>query len=78
MGAPEADPDAVDAEGKLKWIDGEACLNFGKGRGKSLRELSATEDGRGMLRWILAKDFSPEVKAIVRSAMDGRFPVRGS
>lgn len=78
VGAPEADPDAVDGEGKLKWIEGEACLNFGKGRGKSLRELAATEDGRGLLRWIVGKDFSPEVKAIVRAALDGRFPVRGT
>ena len=76
VGAPEADPDAVDSEGKLKWIDGEACLNFGKGKGKSLRELGATEDGRGLLRWIVGKDFSAEVKSIVRAALDGRFPVR--
>ena len=78
VGAPEADPDAVDSEGKLKWIDGEACLNFGKGRGKSLRELASTEDGRGLLRWIVGKDFSAEVKSIVRAALDGRFPVRGT
>lgn len=76
VGAPAADPDAVDAEGKLKWIAGEACLNFGKGRGKSLRELSQSADGRGLLQWILGKDFSPEVKGIVRAALDGRYPVR--
>jgi DNA polymerase-3 subunit epsilon len=78
VGAPSADPDAVDAEGKLKWIAGEACLNFGKGRGKSLRELSQNTDGRGLLQWILGKDFSPEVKGIVRAALDGRYPVRSS
>jgi DNA polymerase-3 subunit epsilon len=76
VGAPAADPDAVDSEGKFKWIAGEACLNFGKGRGKSLRELAGTPDGRGMLQWILGKDFSAEVKGIVRAALDGRFPVR--
>lgn len=76
VGAPSADPDAVDAEGKLKWIAGEACLNFGKGRGKSLRELSESADGRGLLQWILGKDFSPEVKGIVRAALDGRYPLR--
>ena len=76
VGAPAADPDAVDAEGKLKWIAGEACLNFGKGRGKSLRELAENADGRGLLTWILGKDFSPEVKGIVRAALDGRFPIR--
>jgi DNA polymerase III subunit epsilon len=76
VGAPSADPDAVDAEGKLKWIAGEACLNFGKGRGKSLRELSETADGRGLLQWILGKDFSAEVKGMVRAALDGRYPLR--
>jgi DNA polymerase-3 subunit epsilon len=76
IGAPAADPDAVDSEGRLKWIAGEACLNFGKNRGRSLRELASTEDGRGMLGWILRADFTQEVKSIARAALDGRFPVR--
>lgn len=76
IGAPQADPDAIDADAKLKWIAGEACLNFGKNRGKALRELASTEDGRGILGWILRADFAQDVKSIVRSALDGRFPVR--
>lgn len=76
IGAPQADPDAIDGEGKFKWIAGEACLNFGKNRGRTLRELSSNEDGRGMLGWILRADFSQEVKGIVRAALDGRYPVR--
>lgn len=76
IGAPQADPDAVDGEGRFKWIAGEACVNFGKNRGRSLRELSSHDDGRGMLGWILRADFSAEVKSIARAALDGRFPVR--
>ena len=76
IGAPQADPDAIDGEGRFKWIAGEACLNFGKNRGRSLRELSSHEDGRGMLGWILRADFSQEVKSIARAALDGRYPVR--
>jgi DNA polymerase-3 subunit epsilon len=76
IGAPQADPDAIDPEGKFKWIAGEACINFGKNRGRSLRDLSSNEDGRGMLGWILRADFGQEVKSMVRAALDGRYPVR--
>ena len=76
IGAPAADPDALDSEGRFKWIAGEACINFGKNRGRALRDLASNEDGRGMLGWMLRADFSREVKGIVRAALDGRFPVR--
>jgi DNA polymerase-3 subunit epsilon len=75
IGAPEADPDAFDGQGKLKWIAGEVVVNFGKSRGKSLRELAAGD--RGMLEWILRGDFEEDVKTCVRNALAGRFPVRG-
>jgi DNA polymerase-3 subunit epsilon len=74
VGAPQADPDAFDRDGKLKWIAGEVVINFGKSKGRSLREL-ATGD-RGILEWILQKDFSDEVHNCVRNALAGRFPVR--
>jgi DNA polymerase-3 subunit epsilon len=76
VGAPSADPDAFDAEGKLKWIGEEVVINFGKSRGKSLRALAAGEDGRGLLGWILQKDFGADVKTAVRNALAGRFPTR--
>jgi DNA polymerase-3 subunit epsilon len=74
VGAPQADPDAFDGEGKLKWIEGEVVINFGKAKGKSLRELASGD--RGILEWILKKDFSDEVRTCVRNALAGRFPVR--
>lgn len=74
VGAPQADPDAYDGEGKLKWIEGEVVLNFGKARGRTLRELASGD--RGVLEWILKKDFSEEVQVTVRNALAGRFPVR--
>jgi DNA polymerase-3 subunit epsilon len=74
VGAPEADPDAYDGQGKLKWMGEEVVINFGKSRGKALREL-ATSD-RGLLAWILRGDFEDDVKTCVRAALDGRFPVR--
>ncbi len=66
--------DAVDAGGKLKWVGAELALGFGQKSGVTLRELAATD--AGYLRWILNKDFSPEVKAHVRNALEGKFPKR--
>ena len=74
IGAPQADPDSFDAEGKFKWIGGEVVINFGKAKGRSLRELARSD--RGLLGWILEKDFNDQVKTAVRNALDGRFPVR--
>jgi DNA polymerase-3 subunit epsilon len=74
VGAPQSDPDAFDGEGKLKWIAGDVVINFGKSKGKSLRDLAARD--RGMLEWILRGDFSEEVRGCVRNALAGRFPVR--
>lgn len=66
--------DWIDDDGKLIWKDGVATVTFGSGGGKSLADLAATD--RGFLEWVLRKDFSDEVKRIVRDALAGRFPVR--
>ena len=69
------DPNRIDADGKLAWRDGVATVAFGAQAGTSLADLAAND--RGFLEWVLRKDFSDEVKAIVRDALAGRFPVRG-
>ena len=63
------DPNRIDADGKLIWRDGVAAVAFGAQAGTSPADL-ATND-RGFLEWILRKDFSDEVKAIVRDALAG-------
>jgi len=68
------DPDALDEEGKLRWRDDEAIVAFGQKSGMTLRELAAKEPG--YLRWMLNKDFSPEVKDIISNAIEGKFPER--
>ena len=68
------DPEALDNEGKLKWRDNEVIIAFGQKNGIPLRKMANTEPG--YLRWMLNKDFSPEVKAIVRDALEGKFPRR--
>ena len=64
----------IDADGKLTWRDGVAAVAFGAQAGTSLADLAA--NNRGFLEWVLRKDFSDEVKAIVRDALAGQFPVR--
>ena len=68
------DPNHIDADGKLVWHDGVASVAFGAQAGTSLIDLAAND--RSFLEWVLRKDFSDEVKSIVRKALDGRFPVR--
>ncbi len=63
-------PNRIDADGRLIWVDGVAAVGFGAQMGKTLQDL-ATSD-RGFLEWILRKDFSDEVKALVRDALMGR------
>lgn len=66
------------------WIDGkkklyfnksnEACLSFGKYRGRSLKWLKENEPG--YLRWMLNMDFAEDVREIAQAALKGRFPVK--
>ena len=70
-----SDPNRIDADGKLVWRDGVATVAFGAQAGTSLADLVAND--RCFLEWVLRKDFSDEVKAIVQDALAGRFPVRG-
>jgi len=64
---------SIDAEGKFVWVDGEAVCTFSKdNKGRRLKEI-ATENP-GFLTWILARDFSPEVKEIAAKALKGEFP----
>lgn len=70
-----SDPNRIDADGKLVWRDGVPIVTFGAQAGTSLADLAAND--RSFLEWVLRKDFSDEVKAVVQDALAGRFPVRG-
>lgn len=61
------DPDAYDAEGKLKFIDGDLTINFGKNKGKKLEHLSMNDPG--YLEWILRGTFSKKVKEAVKDVL---------
>ena len=70
-----SDPNHIDADGKLVWRDGVATVAFSAQAGTSLADLAAND--RSFLEWVLRKDFSDEVKAIVQDGLAGRCPVRG-
>jgi DNA polymerase-3 subunit epsilon len=62
-----ADPNAYDTEGKLVYKDGELAINFGKNKGRTLKELSTND--QGYLRWILNGSFPEKVKDAVRAVL---------
>jgi len=65
-------PHWVDQQGRLRWVNGEAAINFGKNQGRLLRNLIETDNG--FLNWILQNDFPVDTKQIIRDAMKGNFP----
>ena len=54
----------LDPEGRFRLINGEPTVNFGRNRGRTLRDMSREEPG--FLRWIIKGDFSEPVKSIAR------------
>lgn len=65
-------PGFVEPSGRLRWLNGEVVIGFGQKNGQSLKKLAAKE--KNFLKWILANNFSLEVKAIVQDALEGKFP----
>jgi DNA polymerase-3 subunit epsilon len=66
------DPTSVDRSGRLKWVDGEVTLNFGKFQGRRLRNVIREEPG--VINWLLRSDFPEDTKRIVRDAQQGKYP----
>lgn len=66
---------AVDAAGKIIWINNVACLGpWSKKHGnKPLNEVP-----RDYLRWIAENDFPADVKRIVLDARQGLYPTKGA
>ncbi len=64
----------IDIAGRFVWFEEEAAFNFGKHRGRPVREIAG--EYPDYLSWMLAQDFSPEVRDIVSKALEGEFPER--
>jgi DNA polymerase-3 subunit epsilon len=52
----------LDPEGRFRMINGEPTVNFGKNRGRTLKDMSRNDPG--FIKWILKGDFSRQVKEI--------------
>jgi DNA polymerase III, epsilon subunit and related 3''-5'' exonucleases len=71
----ERDPFFVDREGRLRWLDGEVAINFGKRKGEKICDLIlGSKDDKNYLKWILNSDFPDDTKAVVRNALEGKWP----
>lgn len=64
----------VDSDKKFIWQNGEACFTFGRYKGQALKKVVSQD--RDYLSWMTQKDFSPEVIQIIRSALNGQFPIQ--
>ena len=62
-------PEVVDPDGKLvRREDGVIVFAFSDHSGKSVDDVARTDPG--FLQWVIRKDFSDEVKAVVRDALE--------
>lgn len=66
------DPTWIDDDGKFAWFEEKAIINFGAHRGKTLEFINKNHPD--YFNWIISKDFSAEVKEIVKKAINGKFP----
>lgn len=68
----QRDPGWADRKGRFKWVDGELIINFGKKQGQLLKDIARSEPS--FLRWMVSNSFPPDVTAIARNALEGKFP----
>ncbi|MFC1991696.1 exonuclease domain-containing protein [Chloroflexota bacterium] len=61
----------IDIAGRFAWLEEEVVFNFGKHRGLPIKEIAY--EYPDYLSWILSQEFSPEVRNIVKDALDGIF-----
>jgi len=65
-------PEAVDRQGKLRWVDGEVTVAFGRNKGRTLQYL-AREDP-DYVRWMIDNAVVPDATSLLRDALVGHFP----
>jgi len=66
-------PDFYDPHRKFRWWNGELYPMFGKyAKRQSLQDIARKDPE--YLQWVLAQDFSDEVKELVENALHGKFP----
>ncbi|MFO7938095.1 MAG: 3'-5' exonuclease [Kiritimatiellia bacterium] len=66
------DPFNADRSGRLRWVDNEVTINFGRKKGEKLRDL--VEKDSGFIKWIIKNDFPQDTRKICENALNGIFP----
>lgn len=57
---------------KFRWWNGDLYITFGKHSGKKIGAVA--DEDRGYLEWMLNKDFSDQVKAMLKEVLGGTIP----
>ena len=55
----------MDPDGRIRLVNGEPTVNFGRNRGRTLKEIGREDPT--FLEWMLREEFSRPVKEIVRA-----------
>lgn len=66
------DPFNVDRSGRLRWVNDEVTINFGKKKGCKIKDL--VKDDPGFIKWIIKNDFPQDTRMICENALNGIFP----
>jgi DNA polymerase-3 subunit epsilon len=66
------DPFNADRSGRLRWVDGEIVINFGKKKGARLRDL--VRDDPSFVKWIIRSDFPADTRVIAEQALNNSYP----
>ena len=66
------DPLNADRAGMFRWNKGKLYVNFGKKKGKALKDLMINEPK--FLQWIVNGEFDADTRAIAANALEGRLP----
>jgi DNA polymerase-3 subunit epsilon len=74
LDAAVRDSEEVDRQGKLKWVDGEIALNFGRHKSRTLKYLAREEPD--YIRWMIDNRVVPDAVHHLHDALLGHFAVK--
>jgi DNA polymerase III subunit epsilon len=67
-------PEYVDRNGRLRWVNGEAAIAFGRHKGRTLRYMAAEEPD--YIRWMIENNVAEDIGHLLGDALIGRFPTK--
>ena len=69
----EPNNEFFDSDRRFRWWNGDLYMTFGKYARKEPLKLIAKKDPQ-YLQWILEKDFSDDIKAMIQGILNGQYP----